>query len=422
MIVRRRCVFLIRQSKPEDVPSLLKLAKTVYFINLPPNEAIIAGKIEQSAQTFRRLAGAGGVMGGAAARSNGVRRGKRRSDAHTYDTESDLYMLTIVDPEGGGVIGTSQVRAHMGGPGEPNWSFKITEKKFHSPKLGFGTTHTVGQLYGDETGPSEIGGLILDPGFRGHKLRPGRLLSFVRFHLIGLHPVQFSDRILAEMMAPVTSDGDNMFWDHFGRKFIPVKYAEADRFCQHNRAFISELLPKDEIYLTLFPLEVQNQIATVGRDTLPARRLLESLGFRYRNFIDPFDGGPHLDVLTNDVPLVNQTQSAMLGKAVAEDKCQAHGMVSVLSPEGEYRAVETACSASGDDVRLPVRALELLSAEPGMACGFTPLKPANDAPATVEGKVRPAKMSAKAGEKSNGKTPVSSTSPTSAKTKRKVKS
>lgn len=371
-------MFLIRQSKPEDVSTLLKLARTVYFINLAPNESIIAAKIEQSAQTFRRLAGLGQSKPTDSARNSTSKKVRRRSDQHAYDTESDLYMLTIEDTEGGGVIGTSQVRAHMGGPGEPNWSFKISEKKFHSPKLGFGTTHTVGQLYGDETGPSEIGGLILDPGFRGHRLRPGRLLSFVRFHLMGLHPAKFANRVLAEMMAPVTSEGDNLFWDHFGRKFIPVKYAEADRFCQHNRAFISELLPKDEIYLTLFPLEVQNLIGVVGKDTLPARRLLESLGFRYRNFIDPFDGGPHLDAPMREIPLVAGTQAMQLGKAISEDKAAEHGIVSVLTSEGEFRATECACTVDDDEVRVPSPALELLEAQPGMACGFTPLKPAGE--------------------------------------------
>ena len=279
-------MFLIRQAKQEDVPTLAKLARLVYFINLPPDERIVAEKVAHSQGCFRRL---GAELAGVTRPGHAPK--KRRSGGTAGFThiehESDMFMFVVEDTDIGGIIGTSQVRAHQGGPGSPNWSFKISEKSFRSDSLGLGTTHKTGQLFGDETGPTEIGGLVLQPSYRGHKLRPGRLVSFIRFHFMGLNRALFSDRIIAEMMPPVTSEGDNTFWDAFGRKFIPVKYAEADRFCQHNRQFISELLPKEEIYLTLFPLEVQNMVGVVSRETIPARRTLEGLGFTYRGFVDP---------------------------------------------------------------------------------------------------------------------------------------
>lgn len=370
-------MFLIRQSKPKDVSTLLKLARMVYFINLPPTESIIADKITVSTRSF--IKAGGGTLPESAAPAKPARRGKK-GIVGLAENDSDLYMFSIEDPEsGGGVIGTSQIRAHMGGPGNPNWRMAVREKKFFAPELGQGTTHTVAQLDGDESGPSEIGGLILQPSHRGHRLRPGRFLSFVRFHFIGLYRSMFAGTILAEMMGPVTSDGDNPFWDAFGRKFIPVKFAEADRFCQHNRKFIAELLPKEEIYITLLPLEIQNVVATVSRETIPARRLLESLGFKYRNFIDPFDAGPHLDAPTDSIDLVKSTRRLKLGKAIAEAKATGHGIVSVLTPEGEFRAIEGACSVSGSNIRVTERAMELLQASVGGEVGYTPLAPA-DAP------------------------------------------
>ncbi len=178
-------------------------------------------------------------------------------------------MFTMEDVESGGVVGTCQIKARMGGPGNPNFAFKLEERKFRSDSLNFGTTHTIAKLHRDESGPTEVGGLILSPSVRGGRLKPGRLLSFVRFHFIGLYRQLFADRILAEMMAQVSSEGDNVFWDAIGRKFIPVRYSEADRFCQHNRQFIEELLPADEIYLTLLPLEVLNTVGQVSRETVP---------------------------------------------------------------------------------------------------------------------------------------------------------
>lgn len=361
-------MFLIRAAQSKDVSTFLKLARMVYFINLPPDERIIADKVTHSSRCFAKAAGV------KEDKPTGKSRKRSGGGMAAMETDSDLFVFSLDDLETGGVVGTSQVRAHQGGPGNPNWSMQLTEKKFFSPALGQGTTHTVGKLYGDETGPSEIGGLILQPSHRGHRLRPGRLLSFVRFHFIALYRHLFADRVLAEMMAPVTTEGDNVFWDHFGRKFVPVKYAEADRFCQHNRGFIPELLPKEEIYITLFPLEVQNMVGVVSRETIPARRLLESLGFRYRNFIDPFDGGPHLDAPTSDISLVKATKPGTLGKPITADRCDGYGIVSVLHKDGQFFAIESPYSLDEGELRIPQESMMLMKAAPGMASGATPLE------------------------------------------------
>ena len=376
-------MFLIRQSKPEDVSTLVKMAKMVYFINLPPNEQLILNKIEHSNKCFsallpRQTTGGGRQAAGKTAQEESIRTRRSTNTNGLADMEhdSDFFMFTMEDMRSGsGVVGTSQVRAHQGGPGNPNWSFKISEKRHYSESLKFGTTHAVGQLFGDETGPSELGGLIIQPSYRGHQERPGRFLSFVRFHFIALFREIFAERIIAEMMAPVTAEGDNIFWDAFGRKFIPVKFAEADRFCQHNRSFIPDLLPKEEIYLSLFPLEVQNSLGVVSRDTIPARRLLETLGFKYRGYIDSFDGGPHLDAQTNDVPLVRDTRKVTVGASLALDKCKVPAMISSFSRERGFRATMANVEWDGEasTVRTHAEALSLLGVKKGDSIGFTPI-------------------------------------------------
>lgn len=375
-------MFLVRQALPKDIPDLVRMARMVYFINLPPNEELLANKVEHSQRCFRKatqgllttsslgkVTRKRGTKGPASAASNS-------SGTAANEQESDLFMFVIEDSDTGGVIGTSQVRAHQGGPGNPNWSMQLRSKQFHSATLGQGTTHTVVQLHADETGPSEVGGLVLQPSHRGHPLRPGKFLSFVRFHFMGLYRQLFAERVLAEMAPPVTSEGDNIFWDHFGRKFIPVKYSEADRFCQHNRKFISELLPKEEIYLTLFPLEVQNMVGVVSRETIPARRLLESQGFKFRGFIDPFDAGPYIDAVVDEIPLVKEARTLEIGKPIAPSKCGDHGILSTLDAEGNFRAVEVACDRSGNkSVRVPSEALAALERVHGDRIGYSPTKP-----------------------------------------------
>lgn len=362
-------MFLIRQSKPDDVATLLKLAQMVYFINLPPNEQIIGGKIEHSAVSFARASGK---------TKDSKQKPRKGASASMYEG-SDLFMFSMFDTHTGTVIGTSQVRAHQGGPGNPNWAMKISERTFRSEPLSYSSTHKVGKLFGDESGPSEIGGLIIQPSYRGNPYRPGRFLSFVRFHFIGLYRKFFADRILAEMMAPVSTEGENAFWDNFGRKFIPVKYAEADRFCQHNRRFIPELLPREEIYFSLFSLEVQNMVGQVAKETVPARRLLESMGFKYRGMIDPFDGGPHLDAPTDQIDLVKKTRALPL-IAPHSGRVPTHGIVSVLNKDAEFRAVETEYALEKGGIRLTEAAMAALEVTPGAIIGFTPVAPVEEAP------------------------------------------
>lgn len=79
------------------------------------------------------------------------------------------------------------------------------------------------------------------------------------------------------------------------------------------------------------------------------------MGFKYRGFIDPFDGGPHLDAPTDGVDLVKSTKAVKLGQpmpAAKASKLYKHGIVSVLSPEGEFRALETRFAIEKNTVRL----------------------------------------------------------------------
>ena len=363
-------MYLISQSKPDDAATLFKLARMVYFINLPPDEKIISAKINHSRTCFNSVAGVPESTDDVGRRGRGSRGG-----LSGLKDRSDVFMFTIIDTDTDSVIGSSQIISKMGGPGHPNWSFKLSEMKFHSKGLNFGTTHTVARLHGDETGPSEVGGLILAPSHRGSKAKPGKFLGLVRFQFAALHPERFAKRVIAEMAAPVTADGDNLFWDAIGRKFIPVKYAEADRFCQHNRDFIPELLPKEDVYLTLLPLEVMNQVAQVGEETRPARRMLENLGFEYKGHIDPFDGGPHLEAVFANIPLVRDTKRAdFLGSAEPEQLTHA-AIVSVLQPDGEFRAVQCNAAILPKGVRLTSRVIDALGLSAGAKLGVTPLGP-----------------------------------------------
>lgn len=446
-------MFLIRRARLDDTATLIKLAKMVHFINLPPDREIIANKILQSRSCFAKAAGAsasqvpepprpkirpgptgvraseadrlapdvgdppaqlkpaaghGAAGGPAKGRGRGSKSARRspvppaRSGGsshapgtvsganHTPGTgtsvearglssaRSDIFMFVLEDTEGGACLGTSQVLAHMGGPGNPNLSFKLSKKEFFSRSLQFGATHIVANLYLDESGPSELGGLILQPSFRNHKAKLGRLLSLVRFHFIALHRELFSDRLIAELMAPISPDGQNLLWEYLGRRFINLTYAEADRFCQYSREFMLSLLPREEIYLTLLPPEARSVIGEVGPETLPARRMLEKIGFRYKDFVDPFDGGPHLEAATGEIKMVRDTRSLELGEPITAAAATRRGIVSRLDPDGDFRAAHADFHVSGGAVLLPRETMSLLGVESGVNLGVTPMETLRD--------------------------------------------
>jgi arginine N-succinyltransferase len=359
-------VFLIRQAKLDDVPTLLKLAKMVHFINLPADREIIYNKITRSQECFLEAAG-----GTPTSHSN---------DPHANGgiaafARQGFFMFVLEDTETGACLGTSQIVARMGGPGNPNFSLKLIRREFFSTSLQTGTSHIVAKLHADESGPTEIGGLILQPASRGHKL--GRFLSLIRFHLIGLHRSLFADRVIAEMMGPITIDGQSILWEYFGRRFIPLSYSEADKHCQRSREFISALLPKEDVYLSLLPPEARDVVGKVGDETIPARRMLEKLGFRYKDTIDPFDGGPHLEAATDKISIVKGTRTADLGAATTSPTARA--FVSQLDSEGNFRAVDSPVSLDGRGrVQLPRTTLSELGWSAGQSVGFTMLD--DDAP------------------------------------------
>jgi arginine N-succinyltransferase len=348
-------MFLIRQATPEDATTLLKLAKMVHFINLPADPDIIGSKIAKSRRSF---------------------------DAHAVSERDRQFMFVIEDTDTGNVVGTSTIRCCVSWPGHPHVYLKVRRRELYSSDLQSGQVHVTLQLGTDESGPSEIGGLIVGPSYRGHREKLGAQLSLVRFHYIGLHREWFAERIIAEMMGALTPDSRNLLWEYLGRRFINLDYAEADRFSQQSKEFITSLFPKEEICVSLLPAVARALIGRVGPETEPARRMLERLGFEYHGHVDPFDGGPYLEARTSQIPLVSATRSMTLGDAAGP--FAQRGFVSFEGERG-FRAVRVPMAIRGDRVAIAKEHVKILGAAPGDAVGVTPLEePAAAEPAAQE--------------------------------------
>lgn len=378
-------MFIIRPAQPKDLPTLMKLARMVHFINLPADSDLLGAKIRKSLASFA---------------------GKAKSERERQ------FMFVLEDLETENVIGTSAVISAISWPGFPHVFLKLGRRQFVSKDLATGQVHTTLQFGIDESSPSEMGGLILAPGYRGHKEKLGALLSTVRFHFIGLHREWFSERIIAEMMGAVTPDSHTLLWEYLGRRFINLSYKEADLFSARSKEFMLSLFPREEIFASLLPPEARNLIGRVGEETQPALAMLERQGFRETGTVDPFDGGPYVEAVRDEIPLVRSTSVRTIGAALASASAGAPGIVSHEARE-DFRAVRTHCVLDGDTLSISAEAMHALGVKVGAKVGFTPMdvKVKPEPAAKVKSAPKP-KSKAKA--KSNSKF-ASASKPTPAK-------
>ncbi|WP_127715637.1 arginine N-succinyltransferase [Halobacteriovorax sp. HLS] len=272
-------MFNLRPVKLADAEDLFRLSQFYVFISLPSDKAIITKKIKSSIQAFKKS---------------------------SKDLSEDTFIFVLEDLSKGKVIGCSMIHAQHGTEEEPHFYLTVSQENKFSESINTGFIHGTLKLGYDTDGPTEIGGLILDPNYRNNNQKLGKQISFVRFLYMALNQKKFKSTIHSELMPPFDKDGHSPLWEAIGRRFLNMDYQDADLLSRSNKEFILSLYPSDTIYETLLPLEARNAIGKVGKDTLPVKRMLESIGFKYTKEVDPFDGGPHYRAkLTEIEPVKN---------------------------------------------------------------------------------------------------------------------
>jgi arginine N-succinyltransferase len=331
-------MLLLRDAQRSDLESLARLAKALNTVNLPYDERALARIVERSGRSF----------------SGAIRDPLRRH-----------YVFVAEDPRSGRVVGTSMIIAQHGTRESPCTFFHVSEREHYSSTLDRHFRHPVLSLGYHFDGPTEIGGLVVDPAARGGREKPGKQLAYVRFLYMAMHPGRFRDTVLAELMPPLAADGRSLFWEAFGRRFTDLDYQTADKLSRENKEFIQQLFPPVDVYATLFPARVRRLLGAVGPETEPVRRLLERVGFGYVRRVDPFDGGPHYEAKLASVTLVRDHRALRLAAA----PLGAGGEERLVAVEGtgrnRFRAVRTRSRLAGSTLQLPAAARDLLEARPG---------------------------------------------------------
>jgi len=360
----------LRQARAEDIEPLLELAHTGNFINLPPFRERLGQMLGISDRSFGAVADLG-------------------DPPSDHDRTHDNYML-VLESGDGLCLGTSAIRGGMIATEHPNLSYQLIKlvrestlltKTVHKPEqqgdesdrmIASGRMeHIYAILFQDSACPTELGGNVMRHDARGRGL--GKLLSYARFHFLKDHPAWFSDRVLAEMMAPIDMYNDGTpFWRGVIRKFINMSYEDADRLSTHQdkREFMYELLPKF-VNLSLLDDSVVHSLGGINVGTKPAAEMLMDVGFNLTHRIDPFDAGPHLEMRMSEMrALACAHRSASIGDP--GDRAADAVVSTEDSPEG-FVAVRTRVGLAGEDAVIDDRAARALGVEKGSTLTVSPL-------------------------------------------------
>jgi len=333
--------FIVRAAEEHDVYQIVTLAEQFSLLNLPADETVITSKIRRSTKSF----------------------------AGQLPKEEAEYMFVIEDLENKKVVGSSTIIAKHGTEDDPHTFLKVLKKERFSQDLGIGFIHTVLRFQQSLDGPTEIGGLLIDKNYRGRPEKLGKQISLIRFIYIGMHRERFENEVLCELTAPQSKEGRSEFWEAFGRRFTGLPYQEADRLSHKNKEFIQRLFPEEDIYLTLLDSRARFVLGRVGEDTMPAKHLLESVGFRYVNEVDPFDGGPHYGCKTDEISTIR------LGgwkQVVQKDRVSLDKIGLVGVEKDRFYGGLTSANVADDQITLPQATMDNLKLKEGDRVFWSP--------------------------------------------------
>ncbi len=160
-----------------------------------------------------------------------------------------------------------------------------------SQKLNIQKQYQVLHLVNDYQGYSEVCTLYLSPEYRQHN--NGAFLSKVRFLFMAQFQQRFTEKVIAEMRGYTDSNDVSPFWRSLGVHFFKIDFEEADYLtAKANKQFISDLMPRHPIYVSLLTKQAQEAIGKTHSKTRSALKILKRENFIFNQQIDIFDGGP----------------------------------------------------------------------------------------------------------------------------------
>jgi arginine N-succinyltransferase len=204
----------------------------------------------------------------------------------------EIFVFVLVDTTQNKVVGTSAITAHVGSV-IPLYAYKVSFIK--------GGTERTLHLVNDYTGVTEIGGLFLHPEHRKGKI--GKFLAKTRYMFMAQHPHFFSNTVISEIRGVYNELGGSDFYTAVAEPHTKIPFKDVSKRVQSTL----DALPKDLIYVSTLPANVQKIIGQSLDDSKPALAMLNAEGFKYRNYIDLFDAGPTLEVDRDQIKTIKES-------------------------------------------------------------------------------------------------------------------
>jgi len=339
-------MFLIRNAEARDFKALVRLAQLLDSYNLPADEKFLRELVRDSKASFL---------------------GRPISD------ERKRFLFVAEDLTTQNVVGCSLIIARHGTPRLPHISFRVARERKRSRSLGRLIEHQTLTLSVNHTGCTEIGGLVVLADYRGREEHVGRQLAYVRFAYMAWFPARFRGRILVEYLPDLDPKKGNKFWEVLGARFTHLTYREADRASMHDKEFILSLFPKEKIYCGLLPKSATEAIGVPGPGARGSVHVLEKIGFRYLDQVDPFDGGPHYGALLERVSVFKKTRFFRYERNYHADVGASKQGLVIVVKRGAVRALVAEYALEKDRILLADEIRDVLKLKGGEQLSVTPL-------------------------------------------------
>ena len=281
---------IVRPVTSADLPALIELARSTGtgLTTLPANEQRLQHRVSWAEKAFRGEAERG-----------------------------DADYLFVLEDDAGKVVGISAIAGAVG-LREPWYNYRVGLTVSASQELNIHREIPTLFLANDLTGNSELCSLFLHADHRSGL--NGKLLSRARFLFIAEFRHLFGDKLIAEMRGMSDEEGRSPFWESLGRHFFKMEFSQADYLTGvGNKAFIAELMPKFPLYTCFLSEEARAVIGRVHPDTEPALAMLKGEGFSYQGYVDIFDAGPAIEVETDKIRAVRDSQTLVLAVGTPGD-------------------------------------------------------------------------------------------------------
>lgn len=337
-------MYVLREIHERDIDELVEVASHLDTLNLPADRERLKKVVDHSRRSF------GGEL----------------------PPRERNYVFGMLSGEQ--LVGTCMIIGQHGTFERPAVYFDVEEKQKYSTTLDKFFAHRVLELRFEFDGATEIGGLVVHPDFRGHPLKLGKLLSYVRFLFIATHRDWFRDEIVAELLPQLNPDGTSDLWECLGKNFTGLDYRKADKISRENIEFVRSLFPQTPIYLAVLPRQVRDKIGVVGGPTKPVEKMLRSIGFDWDESIDPFDGGPTFVCPTDECRMIQRTHETKLA-AVLEERGEGRALVASEKPRDgiRFRAVLAAYLRRPEGYAIDAETIAELGLEIGDEIAIMPL-------------------------------------------------